>query len=96
MVSRSRTVTAPICLGFEVIGYAERSTDLILTAVTLTNVSSVIELAVVVLGKLCVDLLCAFVQLLGQWKHTDLNRCQSPDGNEARYARRRSPISSSS
>ena len=50
-----------VFLRLEVISYAERSTDLILSSVSLTDVSSVIELAVVVLGKFCIDLLCALV-----------------------------------
>ena len=59
-----------------VISYAERSSDLVLTTISLTNVSSVIKFTVVFLGKLCVDLLRTLVQFLGQRQHTDLYRCQ--------------------
>ena len=67
---------AAICLGIKIVSYAERSTDLILTTISLTNVSSVIKFTVVFLGKLCVDLLRTLVQFLGQRQHTDLYRCQ--------------------
>ena len=53
-----------IFLGIEVVSNAERSTDFILSSVSLTNVASVIELTVVVLRQLCVNLLCALIQLL--------------------------------
>ena len=39
-----------ICLGIEIIGYAERSTNLILSSVTFTDVSTIIKFAVVFLG----------------------------------------------
>ena len=61
-----------VCLGLEVIGYAERSTDLILSSVTLSDISTVVILAVVFFRKLLIDLLSALIQLLGKRKHTDL------------------------
>ena len=39
-----------ICLGIEIVGYAERSTDLVLSSVTFTDVSTIIEFSVVFLG----------------------------------------------
>ena len=57
-----------IFLGIEVVSNAERSTNFILSSVSLTNVASVIKLTVVVLRQLCVNLLCALIQLLGQRK----------------------------
>ena len=54
-----------ICLGIEIVGYAERSTDLVLSSVTFSDVSSVVKLTVIIFGKLCVHLLCALVELFG-------------------------------
>ena len=73
------TVTNSNCSVFfriEVISYTERCSDLILTAISLTDISSVIEFAVVVFAKHSINLLSAFVQLLGKRKHTNLNRCK--------------------
>ena len=50
-----------VCLRVKVVGYAERSSDLILSSLSLSDISSVVKLAVIVLGKLCVNLLCALV-----------------------------------
>ena len=66
-----------IFLGIEVVRYTERSSDLILSSVTLADVASVVEFTVVILGKLGVNLLCTLVQLLGKRKHTDLHRRNS-------------------
>ena len=43
---------AAICLGIKIVSYAERSSDLVLTTISLTNVSSVIKFTVVLLGML--------------------------------------------
>ena len=45
----------------KVIRNTVRSTNLVLTAVSLTDISSVIKLTVIVLGKLCIYLLCTLV-----------------------------------
>ena len=68
---------AAICLGIEIVGNAERRTDFILTAISLTDIASVIEFAVVLLAQLGIDLLCTLVELLGQRQDADFNRCQS-------------------
>ena len=65
-----------ICLRLKVIGHAERRTNLILAAISLTDVTSVVKLTVILLAKLREDLLRALVQLLGQRQHADLHRCQ--------------------
>ena len=39
-----------VSFGIEIVGYAERSTDLVLSSVTFTDVSTIIEFAVVFLG----------------------------------------------
>ena len=44
----------------EVIGYAERSNDLVFTTITLTDIATIIEVTCVLLGKLLVDLACRF------------------------------------
>ena len=62
-----------VFFGIEIIGYAERCTNLVLTAVSLTDVASVVKLAIVIFAQLCVDLLRAFVQLLRKRKHTNLD-----------------------
>ena len=46
---------AAVGLGFEIIGYAERRADLIQTAVSLTDISSVVILAVVLPAEMRVD-----------------------------------------
>ena len=66
-----------VSLRFKVKGDAVRRTDLILSAVALADGSSVIKLTVVILGQLCINLLCSLVQFLGQRKNTDLHRSQS-------------------
>ena len=63
--------------GFEIVGNAERRTDFILTAISLTDIASVVKFAVVLLAQLGIDLLCTLVELLGQRQDTDFNRCQS-------------------
>ena len=50
-----------VCLRVKVVGYAERSSDLVLSSVSLSDVSSVVKLAVVILGEFCINLLCALV-----------------------------------
>ena len=50
-----------ICLRLKIVSHTERSTDLILSSVTLTDVSSVIEFAVEVLAQFSVYLFCSFV-----------------------------------
>ncbi len=68
---------AAICLGFEIVCNAERRTDFILTAISLTDIASVVKFAVVLLAQLGIDLLCTLVELLGQRQDADFNRCQS-------------------
>ena len=53
-----------ILFRIKVICYTEWSTYLILSSVSLTDISSVIKLTVIVLRKLCIYLFCAFVKLL--------------------------------
>ena len=54
------TVTDGHCavrLRLKVIGYAERSSDLVLTTVSLTDITSVVKLTVILLAKLRVNCL---------------------------------------
>ena len=48
-----------VVLGIEIVGHAERCSDLVLTAVSLSDVSAVIKLAVIFLGQLSEDFLRA-------------------------------------
>ena len=65
-----------VLCGLEIVGQAERSTDLILSAIALADIAAVVELAVVALAELFVDLKSFVAELLGQRQDADLDGCQ--------------------
>ena len=68
---------ASVVLGIEVVGDAEGSTDLILTAISLTDRAGLIKLAGELLSKLVVKLESLLGELLGKRKHCCLDGSKS-------------------
>ncbi len=69
---------ATVGLGVKVVGNAKRSTDLVLTAVSLTDGACLVVVNVKILAEVVKYLLCALGKLLGKRKH----RCL--EGSEER------------
>ena len=68
---------AAVLSAVEVIGDAERSTDLVLTAVTLADGACVVIFDHEIPGKLLKDLFSLFVKLFGKRKNSSLDRSES-------------------
>ena len=63
-----------VIFGIEIVGDAVRSSDLILTTISLSDRSAVIVIAVVLVRQLLKYLLCRVIQLLGQRENRNLHR----------------------
>ena len=74
---------AAVGLGLKVVGYAKRGTDLVLTAITLTDRTGFVEVGHEVLRKLGVNLHSLIGELLGEGKYRNLEGRDS--GMEAHY-----------
>ena len=80
LLLHSVTVTngyAAILLGLEIDGYAVRRTDLVLTAVALTDRACIVKINRELLSQLLPDRHSLVGQLLGQRQYSSLERCQS-------------------
>ena len=64
---------SPVLLRLKIIGHTERRPNLVLTAVTLTNIAALVILAVIFLSKLCIHLLRSLIELLRKRKYANLH-----------------------